>query len=97
MRARSPLRHCQIIKRVSAAAAPARRPITRGVCHVWGSALYCMARKNMTAVARRIALPMRSNSTMTLAREREEGVSAVGVRKKKVVAAAIKPPNGKLK
>ncbi len=77
MRARSPLRHCQMMKRVSAAAAPARRPITREVCHVWGSALYCIDKKNMTAVARRIALPMRSSSTMAWAREREEGVSAV--------------------
>ena len=55
-----------------------------------------MAKKNKTAVDRSIALPMRSSSRMTWVGERG-GVSSYRGLKKKIVAAATKPPRGRLK
>ena len=76
IRARSPLCHCQAMKIPNVTAAPTRRPMTRAVSHACGSALYCMARKNITAVPRKMMLPIGSSSMMILVRGRAGGLSA---------------------
>ena len=51
----------------------------------------------MTAVPRKIMLPIGSSSTISLVRGRAGGLSAAWGLKKEMVAAAMKPPRGRLK